>query len=157
MPQIVHLIAGPQGGMKWLPMYLPVLVAGCLLGPVWGLSVGILSPIVSFIITYAFGNPMPILARLPYMIIELAVFAGVSGLFSKKIVDNKWWAFLAVLLSAIAGRVVFLLITLAFESVGGLSFAIVWTQVKSGLLGLLVQWAIVPVIIIGLKKLMERE
>ena len=38
LPQLVHLAAGPSGGMTWLPMYLPVLLGGCLLGTWWGLS-----------------------------------------------------------------------------------------------------------------------
>ena len=33
LPQLVHLAAGAQGGMQWLPMYLPVLLGGCLLRP----------------------------------------------------------------------------------------------------------------------------
>lgn len=93
LPQLVHLIGGAPGGAKWLPMYLPVLLAGCLLGTYWGLGVGVASPIVSFLITSAFGNPMPLASRLPFMIVELAVFAAVSGLFGKKIYDNVWLAF----------------------------------------------------------------
>ena len=30
LPQLVHLAAGQAGGVKWLPMYLPVLLGGCL-------------------------------------------------------------------------------------------------------------------------------
>lgn len=63
-----------------------------------------LSPVVSFLITSAFGNPMPALARLPFMVAELAVFAAVSGMFSEKIVKNAWLAFPAVLLAQVAGR-----------------------------------------------------
>lgn len=99
LPQLVHLAAGAQGGMQWLPMYLPVLLGGCLLGMWWGLGIGVLSPVVSFAITSAAGNPMPLAARLPFMIVELAVFAVISGLFSKKITQNKWLAFPAVLLA----------------------------------------------------------
>ena len=32
LPQLVHLSLGQPGGVKWLPMYLPVLIGGCLLG-----------------------------------------------------------------------------------------------------------------------------
>ena len=78
LPQLVHLVAGQAGGVEWLPMYLPVLLGGCLLGSVWGLGVGIASPIVSFLITLAFGNAMPALARLPFMVAELAVFGAVT-------------------------------------------------------------------------------
>ncbi|MDE7181623.1 MAG: hypothetical protein K2O41_01145, partial [Clostridia bacterium] len=85
LPQIIHAAFGSAGGVQWLPMYLPVLLGGCLLGWTWGLGVGIASPVVSFLITLAFGNPMPAAARLPFMIAELAVFAAVSGLFTEKI------------------------------------------------------------------------
>lgn len=71
LPQLVHLAAGPAGGMTWLPMYLPVLLGGCLLGWRWGLGVGILSPLASFAVTSAMGSAMPAAARLPYMIAEL--------------------------------------------------------------------------------------
>ena len=117
LSQLVHLIAGQPGGVQWLPMYLPVLIGGCLLGWAWGLGVGIASPVVSFLITLAFGEPMPALARLPFMMAELAVFAAVSGLFSKKIVANGWMAFPAVLLAQVSGRAAFMLLVLIFQSV----------------------------------------
>ena len=117
LPQLVHLAAGPSGGMTWLPMYLPVLLGGCLLGTWWGLGVGILSPLVSFAVTSAMGSAMPAAARLPFMTAELAVFAAVSGLFSAKISENGWMAFPAVLLAAVSGRAVFLLLTAIFQSV----------------------------------------
>lgn len=28
LPQIIHLALGQPGGVKWLPMYLPVLIGG---------------------------------------------------------------------------------------------------------------------------------
>ena len=59
LPQIVHLAAGASGGVTWLPMYLPVLIGGCLLGTTWGLAVGVASPIFSYIFTSLFTSPMP--------------------------------------------------------------------------------------------------
>ena len=64
LPQIMHLALGQPGGVKWLPMYLPVLIGGCLLGTKWGFAVGVLSPMVSFMITLIMGNPMPMAAWL---------------------------------------------------------------------------------------------
>lgn len=107
LPQLVHLVAGASGGVQWLPMYLPVLLGGCLLGWKWGLGVGVLSPLVSFAITSLAGNAMPAAGRLPYMMAELAAFAAVSGLFSKRIAANGWMAFPAVLLAQVSGRAVF--------------------------------------------------
>ena len=59
LPQIVHLAAGQAGGVTWLPMYIPVLLAGCLLGTSWGLAVGVASPLVSFALTSMWGSAMP--------------------------------------------------------------------------------------------------
>lgn len=157
LPQLVHLIGGAPGGVQWLPMYLPVLVAGCLLGTYWGLSVGILSPIASFLITLAFGNPMPALARLPFMIAELAMFAAISGLFGKKIAENRWMAFPAVLIAQVSGRAFFMLLVAIFQGVSELSVPMVWSQIQTGFIGLILQALIVPFIIMGLFALLDKQ
>lgn len=157
LPQLVHLAAGAQGGAAWLPMYLPVLLGGCLLGWKWGLGVGILSPLVSFSVTSIGGNAMPAASRLPYMIAELAVFAAVSGLFSRKIVENGWMAFPAVLLAQVAGRLFFLLTAAIFQSVSPLSAAAVWSQIRAGLLGMVLQAVVVPFLVMGLRLLLKEK
>lgn len=157
LPQLVHLVAGSNGGMRFLPMYLPVLIAGLVLGKWWGLGIGVLSPVVSFLITLAVGSPMPALERLPFMMAELAVFAFVSGLFSKSILKNNWIAFPATLLACVAGRSVFMILALIFESVSGLPASLVWTQIQSGLIGLVLQAVIVPVIVILISKILTKE
>ncbi len=157
LPQLIHAVAGASGGITLLPMYLPVLLAGCLLGTWWGLAIGIASPIVSFLLTSLWSSPMPALARLPFMIAELAVFAAVSGLFSKKIVANKWMAFPAVLLAAVAGRATFLILALIFQNVSGLAASLVWSQIKTGMIGLVLQAVIVPLIIMLISNLIKKE
>ena len=157
LPQLVHLVAGASGGVQWLPMYLPVLLGGCLLGWKWGLGVGVLSPFVSFAITSLTGNAMPAASRLPYMMAELAVFAAVSGLFSKKIAENGWMAFPAVLLAQVSGRAVFLALAAIFQGVSALSAAAVWSQIQAGLLGMVLQAVLVPFISMGLRNLLLRD
>lgn len=157
LPQLVHLLAGAAGGAKWLPMYLPVLIGGCLLGTWWGLGIGVASPIVSFLITLAFGNPMPILARLPYMVAELAVFAAISGVFSKSIIKNDLFAFLAVILAFVVGRATFITLVAIFQSVSSLTVQLVWTQIKSGLIAVALQVIIVPILVIVLKHIMIKK
>ena len=157
LPQIVHLFAGAQGGVQWLPLYLPVLLGGCLLGWRWGLGVGLLSPLVSFAFTSLAGNAMPAAARLPYMMAELATFAVVSGLFSEKIARNGWMAFPAVLLAQVSGRLFFLALAAASQGVSSLSAAVVWSQIQAGLLGLVLQAVVVPFLVMGLRALMNRD
>ncbi len=157
LPQLVHLAAGASGGVRWLPMYLPVLLGGCLLGTWWGLGVGLVSPLASFAITSGMGSAMPAAARLPFMMAELAVFAAVSGLFSKKIAENGWMAFPAVLLAAVSGRAFFLLLAVIFQNVAPFTPAMIWSQIQTGLLGLVLQAVLVPFIAMGLRVLINRD
>lgn len=157
LPQLAHLALGEQAGMRFLPMYLPVLLGGCLLGWQWGLGIGLLSPLVSYLITAAAGSPMPALARLPFMMAELAVFAVVCGVFSDKIAKNGLMAFPAVLLAQLGGRSVFLLSAAAFSGVSPINAAMVWSQIQTGFAGLLIQAGLAPVIIIGLKALTDKS
>lgn len=157
LPQIFHLAVGGTSGMTYLPMYLPVLIGGCLLGAWWGLGVGVASPVVSFLITLAFGNPMPALARLPFMAVELAAMAAITGAFSGAIAKNGWMAFPAVLLALVGGRLLFLGSVAVFRTVSALSVAVVWAQIRTGLVGL-VLWAVVaPFIVMGLRKLILKD
>ena len=157
LPQLVHIWAGSAGGVQWLPMYLPVLLGACLLGVWWGLGVGIVSPVVSFLITFAMGNPMPAAARLPFMIAELAMIAAIAGLFSRKISQNGWMAFPAVLLAFVGGRIFFLLRAAIFQNIAPFTAAAVWSQITTGLLGLVVQAILVPFLILGIRYLADRD
>lgn len=157
LPQIVHLALGQPGGVQLLPMYLPVLIGGCLLGWKWALTVGLLSPVVSFAITSLMGNPMPALPRLPFMMAELAVFALVSGLFSKKIYENGLWAFPAVILAQLAGRAMFLGLVAIFQSVAPFSVEMIWGQICAGWPGLLIQAIVVPLLIIAIRAILVKK
>lgn len=157
LPQLVHLVAGKSGGAVWNPMFLPVLLGGCLLGWAWGLGIAVASPLVSCAITTAMGNPMPAIARVPFMTAELVAAVAVAGLFAKKISQNGWTAFPAVLLAHVAGRVVYVLRLLIFGQVSPITFEALWALVEVGFLGVLVQAVIVPLIVMGLKFLLDKD
>lgn len=157
LPQLLHISLGSAGGVKWLPMYLPVLIGGCLLGAKWGFAVGAASPVVSFLITSAMGNPMPAAARLPFMMAELAVFAVVSGLFTRRIARNGLWAFAAVISAQLSGRLAFLGLVALFQEVSDLNPDMIWQQILTGLVGLGVQAVIAPVIVIALGRLFVKK
>lgn len=157
LPQIVHLVAGAQGGMVWLPMYLPILIGGALLGVKWGLGVAIVSPILSFLITSAISSPMPALSRLPFMIAELCVFALVSGMFSKAISKHTWMVIPAMLSAIVAGRLSFLALVAIFDSVSSLSVGLVYDQILMSWPGIILSLVLVPLIIFILNKLLNKE
>lgn len=154
LPQIAHIAGGAAAGGIYLPMYAPALLAGCLLGYGWGLGVGILSPVVSFGFTaLALGSPMPTAERLPYMILELAVFGLVSGLFAKKIEKNVYLAFPVVALAQGSGRAVYVI----YNLIAGRTFSELLASVQTGLVGLYLQLIFVPLIVIVLAKLIRRD
>ena len=138
-------------------MYLPVLIGGCLLGARWGLAVGVLSPLASFAVTTIMGNPMPAAARLPFMMAELAVFALVAGLFTRKIADRALWAFPAVIAAQLAGRAVFMGLVALFQGVTPFTPAMILQQICTGLWGLAAQAVLVPAVIIALRALLLKE
>lgn len=157
LPRLVHLVAGAQGGVKYLPMYLPVIIGGALMGAKWGFTVGLIAPFMSFLVTSAFGNPMPMAERLPFMMAELAVFALVSGAFGKLIYKNKWMAFPAVLSAEIAGRASFVLLIAIFGRFTSFTVPMIWGQIKTGFVGLALQAVIAPLLIIGMRKLIKND
>ncbi len=157
LPQLAHVTVGAAAGVKWLPMYLPILLGGCVLGSRWGLAVGMLSPLASFMITSLSGEAMPSLERLPFMMAELAVFAFVTGLFSDKIEKNSLMAFPAVIIAQLSGRAFFLALAALMQNFTSLSTAMVFSQIKTGLVGLAVQAVAAPLAVIGLKYLMNKE
>lgn len=157
LPQLVHLCFGAGMGVTLLPMYLPVLLGAGLLGVRWGVTVGVLSPVVSFALTSLFSSPMPALSRLPFLVAELAVFALVGGLFAKKIEKNMLWAFPAVLAAQICGRGSFLLLSVLFGRFASLPATLVLSQVKAGIPGLLLQLALVPLFFFLFGQLLSKE
>lgn len=155
LPVLVHLLYGAPGGVRFLPMYLPVILGGALLGSRLGLCVGVLSPVVSALITSLYGSPMPAAGRLPFMAVELAVFALIVGLFTKKIERRPLLAFPAVWCAEIVGRGVFLLSSALFGSLANLSPDVVFSQIVAGLDGLLLQAVLAPVLILLLARLLR--
>lgn len=157
LPMLVHLAVGAQGGMVWLPMYLPVVIGGVLLGTLWGVGIAATSPLVSFIITSIVSSPMPALSRLPFMIVELVVFALVCGLFSKLIAKKVWVNPIAVVSSIVAGRLVFLALVAIFESVSSLSVSMVLSQIVAGWPGVIMLVALTTILTLILNKTLNRE
>lgn len=156
LPQVFHLIGvlsatGAAAGTVFLPMHIPVLLAGLLAGPWVGLIAGLLSPILSFAI-----SGMPVLALLPAMTVELAVYGLVAGLMSK----TKLPVAVQLTAAMIGGRLArALAVLVSVNLIGGEGSVIgVWDATVAGLPGIALQLVIIPLLIYrlkGLKKLYE--
>lgn len=157
LPQIFHaagVISGTGAaiGSALLPMHIPVLLAGFLGGPLTGLAAGILSPVVSSAI-----SGMPAAAVLPFMIAELGVYGLASGLLS----GTKLNSFVKLIITQIAGRAARAAAMLAAIYLFGsdqLSIASIGSFITAGLFGIMLQWALIPLLadrMEGMKKLYE--
>ena len=91
------------------------------------------------------------------VISALAVFAVVSGLFSKKIYENGLWAFPAVILAQLSGRAVFLGLVAIFQSVAPFTVEMIWSQILTGWVGLAIQAVLVPLLIIGIRAILVKD
>ncbi len=152
LPQIFHLTGIPQVGSVFLPMHIPVLLAGFMLGPVYGVAIGTVAPIASYLIT-----GMPTVARLPFMIVELIVYGLSSGIFYHicKFRDKKLGTIISLLLSMLSGRIAYaaaLIIAgkLFGIEAGGIMAAV--TATVTGVYGIVLQMIAIPPIVYTFKK-----
>ena len=150
LPEIFHILGiisglGSSLGEIFLPMHLPIILAGFLIGPYVGVISGAIAPLVSFLVT-----GMPGLALLPFMIIELASYGLIAGLLKEK----KMNSLLKVGIVQIGGRVIrALAIVLAVYIIGvaKINPAIIYTSIARGVIGILLQWALVPLVVYRVK------
>lgn len=145
LPQLLHIIGlvsnmGTALGETFLPMHIAILAAGLLGGGTVGFVSGALAPLISFALT-----GMPTVYMLPFMMIELAFYGLICGLLA-----NKNMPTLAKLLIAqIGGRMVrAVFIVGAFYLLGSkIAPSVIWTSIAAGLPGLILQWALIPLLI----------
>lgn len=157
LPQLLHVASGAAGGVKWLPMYLPVIVGACVLGVKWGAVTALLSPVVSFLLTSALSSPMPAAARLPFMASELVVMAIIAGSFSSLVNKNAAFGILAVFSALVLGRAFFLLSVVIFQSVTPFTPAVIWGQIVTGIPGLIVNFVAASALIALFSLLIKGE
>ncbi|MDR7869683.1 MAG: ECF transporter S component [Tissierellaceae bacterium] len=152
LPIIFHQFN--MGGPGFLPMHIPVLIAGLFLGAMPGLLVGLITPILSSLLT---GMP-PVFPMLPIMIFELGAYGLISGLFSDKLKSNDYISLIVAMISGrlVAGVVVFVLGTFfGFKGAGPVLF--VKGAIVTGLPGIIIQLVFVPPVAKLLRKHVKAE
>ena len=121
--------------------HLPILLVGLLAGPLVGGVAGAVAPLLSFALT-----GMPALALLPFMVMELFAYGLVSGLMARV----KMPTVCRVIVAQIAGRAlraVALLVAVFGFSYTAVPVAIIWNSLKVGLLGMLLQLVLIPLVL----------
>lgn len=145
LPQILHLAGGNSLGEIWLPMHLPVILAGFIAGPAVGAISGVMAPAVSFLI-----SGMPSAVILPFIAIELCCY----GLFSGLLANVKMPSVLKVLSVQVGGRAVRAIAIIIAAALGSaINPEIIITSVVTGVCGIVLQLLVIPPV---LSKLNEK-
>ena len=138
LPRIFHVLAGSSAGTTFLPMHIAVLIAALTFGIFSSSVVAGSSIIFSYLLT-----GMPSIERLPYMLIELVIYAVLLGALNKKF--NPYVSLIATI---ILGRVLYAVILfIATSGLGLPSYGIsVMESVQAGIPGIIIQLVCVPFI-----------
>lgn len=141
----------PSIGSKLLPMHIPILISGFVLGWPYGLLIGLITPILRSLL---FGMP-PMMPTAVAMSFELATYGAVTGFLYKLLPKKDIFTITTLLMSMIAGRIIW---GTASYFIFGLSERVFTWQlfVTNGFInaipGIILQIIIIPPLIIALRK-----
>ena len=141
LPTIFH--ATGISGKIFLPMHIPVLIAGLILGGKFGLLIGALLPILNHFVT-----GMPAIPFLYTMIFELAVYGLVTGFLYKKIKMKLLPSLISgMLLGRVASAIGFFLLTyITTGKIGSFKMFLNGAFIVA-LPGIIIQLILIPIIV----------
>lgn len=141
----------PEIGAMLCPMHIPALLCGFLCGWPWGLAVGLTAPLLR---SAAFGMP-PMFPDAVAMAFELAVYGGMAGLLYRLLPKKKGSIYAALLISMIAGRMVWGAVRLALAGLTGSSFT--WALFLAGAVtnaipGIVMHLILIPLLVMTMDR-----
>lgn len=133
-------------GRAFLPMHIPVIMAGIYLGWRWGILLGAVTPVLSAALT---GMPaMPVALT---MVFELALYAAIAGATYKRTRNGL----LSVAAAALAGRLAYGLGAYLLFPLLGLPRVAPFYPITGGLVaglpGVAVQLVLIPLLLLKIK------
>ncbi|MBQ4427105.1 MAG: ECF transporter S component [Oscillospiraceae bacterium] len=150
---VLPLLTGqiPQVGSMLSPMHIPVLLCGFICGPVWGLAVGAISPLLRSLM---FAMP-PLFPTATAMAFELAAYGCAAGLLYKLFPKKAWGVYAALICAMLIGRAVWGAAMLSIMTATGKGWGI--DAFLAGAFinawpGIILHVAIIPPIVLALRK-----
>lgn len=141
----------PSLGSRLLPMHIPVLLGGFVLGGPLGLVVGLMTPVLRSML---FGMP-PAFPTALIMAFELGAYGWLAGVLFRVLPKKNMYIYLSLLLSMVGGRIVWGFVSSIILGLSGTPFT--WQMFTAGALlnaipGIIVQIVVIPVIVLALKR-----
>ena len=141
----------PEIGSMLCPMHIPALLCGFMCGWPWGLAVGFIAPLLRSVI---FGMPAMFPSAVA-MAFELAVYGGTAGLLYHLLPRKKWITYAVLIISMIAGRIVWGIVRMILAGLSGTSFS--WALFIAGAItnaipGIIMHLVLIPVLVIAMDR-----
>lgn len=142
----------PAIGKMLLPMHIPVLLCGFIVGWQYGALIGFLLPIVRGLV---FGMP-PLYPNAVAMAFEMATYGFVSGyLYSHARWQCTKMLYISLVTAMLAGRLVWAFAEVILLGIGGNTFT--WEMFATGAFlnaipGIIVQLVLIPLIMVALRR-----
>ena len=135
------------------PMHIPALLCGFLCGPVYGLAVGLISPILRSLI-FSMPRMYPTAIAMAF---ELGTYGLVTGLLDKALRKMNFWprTYIALICAMILGRIVggavqAILLGFKGEAYGFQMFVSAYFVGTS--VGMVIHLIVIPLILLALDK-----
>ena len=141
----------PEIGSALCPMHIPALLCGFMCGWPWGLAVGFIAPLLRSVV---FGMPILFPAAVA-MAFELAVYGGMAGFLYQKLPRRKGIAYAVLLISMIAGRIVWGAVRVILAGLSGSTFT--WALFLAGAVtnaipGMILQLILIPLMVVAMER-----
>jgi len=141
----------PTVGNMLLPMHIPVLLCGYVLGWKYGLTVGFITPIIASLL---FKTP----ALYPFSIImafELMTYGFITGLLYRRTPRSNLNTSIILMIAMLSGRIVWGVTVALLSGFSGMTFtreAFVAGAFTSVVPGIMLQIILIPILVLGFEK-----
>lgn len=133
-------------GSMLCPMHLPVLLCGFICGPIWGVAVGFIVPLLRSLIL---GMPL-LFPTAVCMAFELAAYGLISGLMHKFLPRKKPYIYCSLLISMIVGRLIWGAAMFICVGINGGSFTFATFlagAITNAIPGIIIQIILIPIVV----------
>ncbi len=146
-----------QIGNMLCPMHIPVLLCGFICGGSWGVTVGLILPLLrSLLFTMPHMFPSAVC-----MACELAVYGLVAGILYHKLPPKSVNIYLSLIGAMITGRLVWgaaMTLCLGVTTGNGLGLAAFWAgAVANAIPGIVLQIIMIPLIVMALGRAWNQQ
>ncbi len=155
---VLPLLTGQlqQLGNALCPMHIPVLLCGFICGPVYGLVIGFIAPLLRFLI-FSMPPVMPIGISMAF---ELATYGLVAGLMYKYLPKKKPYIYVSLITAMILGRAVWGIARAILYGLGKADFGIpafIAGAFTNAIPAIIIQIVLIPILVMAYEKIIKNQ